>query len=86
MIDLFGANWDVVQMEAGSASSCLRTLLLVSNVVVGVDSGAAEVLGLDWTSSLGEMSSKWRFLKVELVLDSFVGSRLQQTSVSSRAQ
>ena len=62
-IVLFGVHRDVVE-DAGCACSCLRKLLLVSNFVVDVAVGVAEVLGLDWTSSCGEMSSKRCFLKV----------------------
>jgi hypothetical protein len=63
VIVLFGGRCDVV-VDAGCASSCLRKLPVLS-FVVGVAFGAAEVLGLDWTSSCGEMSSNWCFLKVD---------------------
>ena len=67
MIDLFDANWDADMLEAGFASSCRRMMLLVSNFVVDVASGVVEVLGLDWTSSSGKMSSNCCFLKVNWV-------------------
>ena len=51
-------------VDAGFASSCLQKLPVLSSVV-DVASGAAEVLGLDWTSSSGEMSSNRCFLKVD---------------------
>ena len=50
--------------DAGCACSCLRKLLALS-FVVGVAFGEAESLGLDWTSSSGEMSSNGCFLKVD---------------------
>jgi hypothetical protein len=38
----------------------------VLNFVVGVAFGGSEVLGWDWTSSCGEMSSNGCYLKVDL--------------------
>jgi hypothetical protein len=63
VIVLFGGRFDVV-LDAGCASSCLQKLP-VSNFVAGVAFGGSEVLGWDWTSSSGEMSSNGCFLKVD---------------------
>jgi hypothetical protein len=63
VIVLFGGRFDVV-LDAGCASSC-PPKLLVLNFVAGVAFGASEVLGWDWTSSSGEMSSNGCFLKVD---------------------
>ena len=80
-IDLFGGRFDVV-LDAGCASSCLRKLPVL-NFVAGVAFGGSEVLGWDWTSSSGEMSSNGCFLKVDWgPAGSFNGSRLQQRKVN----
>lgn len=63
MIVLFGGRSGVV-LDAGYAPSCLQKLLVL-NFVAGVAFGEAEVLGWDWTSSSGEMSSNGCFLKVD---------------------
>ena len=47
-------------LDAGCASSCLRKLPVL-NFVAGVAFGGSEVLGWDWTSSSGEMSSNGVF-------------------------
>jgi hypothetical protein len=59
----FGGHCDAV-VDAGCASSGLQKSPVLSSVV-GVAFAVAEVLGWDWTSSSGEMSSNGRFLKVD---------------------
>ena len=56
---LFDGLCDVA-VVAGCVPSCSQKLPVLSSVVDAAF-GAAEVLGLDWTSSSGEMSSNGLF-------------------------
>lgn len=67
MIVLYDEDLDAELLEAIEGPPYLRTLL-VSSFVSCVGSGVGRDLVLvDWTSSLGEMSSNGDFLKVGIV-------------------